>query len=235
VLTIVPTPIGNLQDITARCLSALRSAEVILCEDTRRTLQLYAHFGLSARLERYNEHDKSSLERALDLLRRGKKVVLVSDGGTPCISDPGWRLVAGAFENNIKVEALPGPCAAVTAAACSGFPVDSFVFLGFLPRSKSKIEKILRTAAALGRALVIYESPYRLKNLIETVCAQFGCGAMVCVGREITKVHEEWIRGTAGFVLEELKRRGHLKGEISVVVSPLKNKNADEQNKDQDV
>ncbi len=218
-LTIVPTPIGNLQDITLRCLDTLRNADVILCEDTRRSLKLVFHFGLKKpRLQRYNEHDEHSFMRAMELLQSGKKAVLVTDSGTPCISDPGWKLVDKARENGIPVETLPGPCAAATAAAGSGFPVDSFVFLGFLPRSKSRMRRTLKEAFELGKTVIVYESPYRIVNLLDVISKEFGQGTAVAVAREITKVHEEWLRGTAEYCLKKLSERGKVQGEIVVII-----------------
>lgn len=218
-LTIVPTPIGNLQDITPRCLDALRDADVILCEDTRRSLKLVFHFGLKKpRLQRYNEHDERSFLRAMELLRSGKKTVLVTDSGTPCISDPGWKLVDKARENAVPVETLPGPCAAAAAAAGSGFPVDSFVFLGFLPRSESRKRRALKEAFALGKTVIIYESPYRIVKLLDSISKELGPGTVVAVARELTKVHEEWLRGTAEYCLKELSGRREVKGEIVVII-----------------
>lgn len=219
-LTIVPTPIGNLQDITLRALEALREADVILCEDTRRTLQLASHFGIKARLERYNEHDERSLSHAMELLLGGKKVALVTDGGTPCVSDPGWKLVNKARENSIPLTSLPGPCAAVTAAAGSGFPADSFVFLGFLPRSPSKVRKALKEASSLGKTVILHESPYRVVSLLEAVNSELGPDTPVAVAREITKIHEEWTRGTAEKLLKDFSGRKDIKGELVVLFMP---------------
>ncbi|MFH1619324.1 MAG: 16S rRNA (cytidine(1402)-2'-O)-methyltransferase [bacterium] len=223
-LTIVPTPLGNLLDITAGSIEALNNADIILCEDTRRTARLSSHFGFKARLERYNEHNTRSLERALEFLRAGKKVALVSDGGTPCISDPGWKLVSAARSAGLKVLSLPGPCAAVAAAAGSGLPADSFVFLGFLPRSGQKIVRALETAALPGKTVILYESPFRIVSLLRTMAELFGADTPVTVAREMTKLHEEWLKGSVGQVLAVLSSRDGIKGEITVVFVPPKAK-----------
>lgn len=219
-LIIVPTPLGNLEDITARCLTALREADIILCEDTRRTIKLLSHFGISRKLVRYNEHSERSLAEAAGCLRLGKKVALVSDGGTPCISDPGRKLVALARAEGLGVETLPGPSAVVAAAAGSGLPADSFVFLGFLPRSRGKVVKALKAAFTLERTVILYESPYRIKKFLELVIAEFGPGTVTVVVRELTKLHEEWIQGTAQGTLEKLAAVKEVKGEITVLLRP---------------
>ncbi len=164
-LTIVPTPLGNLEDITVRALKVLRGCDLVLCEDTRRTVKLLNRYAISRKLVRYNERDPQSIAEAAGLLRAGKSVALVSDGGMPCISDPGRKLVALARAEGFQVVVLPGPSAAVTAAAGSGLPADSFVFLGFLQRSRGKIVKALKKAFELEKTVILYESPFRIKNL----------------------------------------------------------------------
>ncbi len=168
-LTIVPTPIGNLEDITLRSLKSLRDCDFIICEDTRRTLKLLINHSISKKLIRYNEHNEKSVKHMLEILRAGKHIAMVSDGGSPCISDPGRKIVKLARENGIKVESLPGPSAVITAAAGSGMPVDSFVFLGFLPRSKGKISKAMSQALELEKTVILYESPYRIKSFLDLI------------------------------------------------------------------
>ncbi|OGS57079.1 MAG: 16S rRNA (cytidine(1402)-2'-O)-methyltransferase [Elusimicrobia bacterium RIFOXYB2_FULL_62_6] len=219
-LTIVPTPLGNLDDMTARALAALRDADLVLCEDTRRTIKLMSHYGISKKLIRYNEHSERSLGEAAGFLRLGKKVALVSDGGTPCISDPGRRLVALARAEGLPVDTLPGPSAVITAAAGSGFPADSFVFLGFLPRSRGKVVKALKAAFTLEKTVILYESPYRIKKFLELVSAEFGPGTATVVVRELTKMHEEWLKGTAQEVLRKLEAAKEVRGEITVLLRP---------------
>lgn len=219
-LYIVPTPIGNLRDLTFRALDTLKEADAVFCEDTRRTLALLNHYGVSKKLFRYNEHSEHSVSEAMGWLRVGKKVALVTDGGTPCISDPGRKLVALARENAVKVEVLPGPSALTAAASGSGLPTDSFVFLGFLPRSGGKIKKALRGAFATGRTVILYESPYRIKKFLLLVAGEFGAQTRIVLARELTKVYEEWLSGTVQSVSAALEARPALKGEFVVLLSP---------------
>jgi len=216
VLTIIPTPIGNLKDITLRALDALRDCDLILCEDTRRTLQLLSAYDISKKILRYSDHLERTVEQGIGFLLEGKKVCLVSDGGMPCISDPGWKIINRAREMDIKVEILPGPSAVTAALAGSGFPADSFVFLGFLPRSGGKIVKNLKNALALEKPVALYESPYRLKRLLGIIEKKFPA-LKITVARELSKTFEEWIRGDAKSVLEKLKDR-EVKGEVTVVL-----------------
>ena len=217
-LTIVPTPLGNLEDITVRALKALRAADLVLCEDTRRTAKLMARYAIAKKLVRYNEHDERSLAAAAGFLRQNKNVALVSDGGMPCISDPGRRLVALARAEGLPVTALPGPSAVVTAAAGSGFPADSFVFLGFLPRPRGKIVKALKKAFELEKTVILYESPFRIKKFVELVCEEFGRDTEMVVARELTKVYEEWLKGTAAEIKDKLAGLKEVKGEIAVLL-----------------
>ena len=216
-LYVVPTPIGNLKDITLRALEALKECDAVLCEDTRRTLNLLNHFGIQKKLLRYNEHNERSVAGAMEWLLGGKSAALVTDGGSPCISDPGKRLVALARQNGVKVTALPGPSAVIAAAAGSGLPCDSFVFLGFLPRSRGKIVKALTAALALGKTVIIYESPYRLKKFLSLVREELGPQTTAVVAREISKVYEEW----AGALIDETIAKfaeAEVKGECVVLL-----------------
>ncbi|MFA6434585.1 MAG: 16S rRNA (cytidine(1402)-2'-O)-methyltransferase [Elusimicrobiales bacterium] len=226
-LTIVPTPLGNLEDITVRALKALRAADLVLCEDTRRTAKLMARYAIAKKLVRYNEHNEKSLSGAAAFLRQGRAVALVSDGGMPCISDPGRRLVALARAEGLPVTVLPGPSAVVTAAAGSGLPADSFVFLGFLPRQRGRILKALQKAFELQRTVILYESPFRIKKLVELVCAEFGADTELVIARELTKVYEEWLKGTAAELRDKLAAVKEVKGEIVVMLRPASFKEAD--------
>ncbi|HOI41369.1 MAG TPA: 16S rRNA (cytidine(1402)-2'-O)-methyltransferase [Elusimicrobiales bacterium] len=218
-LYLVPTPIGNLKDITLRALEVLKEADTVLCEDTRRTLNLLNHFGIKKKLLRYNEHDPRSVEQAVSLAASAAKAALVTDGGTPCVSDPGWKLAAAVAARGGRVESLPGPSAVVCAAAGSGFPVDSFVFLGFLPRQRGKSVRALRQAFSLGRPVIVYESPFRIKKLMALVAQEFPrTGA--ALARELSKVYEEWLRGSPAEVLAALEKKGQIKGEIVLVLRP---------------
>jgi len=220
VLFIVPTPIGNLKDITLRALDALKEVDAVFCEDTRRTLNLMNHFGLSKKLFRYNEHDERSVAGAMAWLRSGKSAALVTDGGSPCISDPGRRLVALARSTGIKVTALPGPSAVIAAAAGSGLPCDSFVFLGFLPRSRGKIVKALKAAFELKKTVILFESPYRLKKFLAMAREEFGPGLTALVAREISKIYEEWTGGLIDETIARIEAAGEVKGEIVLLLRP---------------
>lgn len=219
-LYVVPTPLGNLEDMPARALRILRESAVVFCEDTRRTRTLMSHFGLSTPLERYDENDARSVERVIERLRRGEGVALVSDGGSPGISDPGRRAVAAARREGLPVTALPCSSAVATAVAGSGLPGDAFVFLGFLPRATAKRRRALTEAGALGRTIVVYESPFRVLELLEDAEAALGPAAQCVAARELTKVHEEWLRGSVASVREVLAGRAQILGEFVVVFHP---------------
>jgi len=219
-LFVVPTPLGNLEDMTARSLRVLKESKVIFCEDTRRSRNLMSHFGLNVPLERYDENDPRSIGKMLERVARGDNVSLVSDGGLPGISDPGRKVVAAARRQNLPVTALPGPCAVVTAVAGSGLPGDSFIFLGFLPRTPSKRRKALEASVPLSRTIVLYESPFRVVDLLEDVIMSVGASAQVVAVRELSKIHEEWIRGTAQSVKDDLSSRPEILGEFVIVLHP---------------
>jgi 16S rRNA (cytidine1402-2'-O)-methyltransferase len=219
-LFVVPTPLGNLEDMTARALRTLKESKVVFCEDTRRTRNLMSHFGLAIPLERYDENDPRSVDKLLERVRRGDAVSLVSDGGLPGVSDPGRKAVAAARREGLPVTALPGPCAVATAVAGSGLPGDSFIFLGFLPRTPSKRRKALEASKLLDRTIVIYESPFRVLELLEDVIMSVGANAQVVAVRELSKIHEEWIRGTASAVKDNLASRAEILGEFVIVLHP---------------
>ena len=219
-LYIVPTPIGNLKDITLRALEALKAVDAVFCEDTRRTVQLLNHFGLQKKLFRYHEHDERSVAAAMAWLRSGKSAALVTDGGSPCISDPGRKLVALARRTGIKVTALPGPSAVIAAAAGSGLPCDSFVFLGFLPRSRGRIIKALGAAFGLNKTVILFESPFRLKKFLALAREEFGPGLTAVVAREISKIYEEWTGGAIDETIAKMEAAGDVKGEVVVLLRP---------------
>lgn len=179
-----------------------------------------SHFGLTAPLERYDENDPRSVDKMLERIARGEQVSLVSDGGLPGVSDPGRKIVAAARRQGYPVTALPGPCAVATAVAGSGLPGDSFIFLGFLPRTPSKRRKALEASVPLNRTIVLYESPFRVVDLLEDVIMAVGTGAQVVAVRELSKIHEEWIRGTASSVKENLASRSEILGEFVIVLHP---------------
>lgn len=217
-LYIVPTPIGNLQDITLRALDVLKTADAVLCEDTRRTQILLSHFGISKPLYRYNENDVRSVARCLEALKGGKTCALVSDCGTPCISDPGWKLVKEAVAAGIKVSSLPGPSAVACALAGAGITGGAFTFLGFLPRKSGKAAKLMAAAYQLNHPVVVYESPYRVVKLLELVGKTLGEETPVILARELSKVYEEWLRGTAASLAAELSKKKKVQGEFVVIL-----------------
>jgi len=219
-LFVVPTPLGNLEDMTARALRVLKESNVVFCEDTRHTRMLMSHFGLSTPLERYDENDRRSLEKLLERVRRGDSVSLVSDGGCPGVSDPGRRAVAAARRENLPVTTLPGPSAVACAVAGSGLPGDSFVFLGFLPRTASKRRRALEEAKALGRTIVVYESPFRVLELLGDAEAALGPAAQCVAARELSKVHEEWVRGSVASVKADFAARAEILGEFVILFHP---------------
>jgi 16S rRNA (cytidine1402-2'-O)-methyltransferase len=215
-LYLVPTPIGNLKDITLRALDVLSSVDLIVCEDTRHTIKLLNHYGIKKPLisyERFSEARKS--ESILEQLQKGKTIALVSDAGTPAISDPASRLIIKARENGVRIEALPGPSALSTAFSASGFE-PPFRFIGFFPRQKEKIEKELLRIGISMDVTIFYESPRRLLKTLKSisVCAQ---NREICVAREISKLHEEYLTGTTDEVISKIQGK-ELKGEITVLV-----------------
>jgi 16S rRNA (cytidine1402-2'-O)-methyltransferase len=218
-LYIVSTPIGNLEDITLRGLRFLKESDIIACEDTRQTVKLLNHYGITKPLISYHAHSsRKRTDEIIEVLRQGRQVALVSDGGTPGISDPGGKLAAEALEQGIPVQSIPGPSAVTAALAGSGFPADRFVFLGFLPRRSSRAAKLLGQAAGLGITIAFYESPYRTADTLELIQKVFGDTTMVAVARELTKKFEETIRGPVSQVREVVAQRKIL-GEVVILIS----------------
>jgi len=215
-LVVCPTPIGNLEDVTLRVLSALRDADVVACEDTRRTRVLLDRYGVSARLVAYHEHNESAQAAALvEQMHRGETVALVSDAGMPLVSDPGFVLVRSCVAAGVEVEVLPGPSAALAALVASALPADHWRFEGFLPRKKGELRSLL---AEPGGTLVAFESPRRVAASLE-VLASIDPSRPVAVCRELTKAHEEVVRGEAA----ELARRyadEDPRGEVVLVIGP---------------
>ncbi len=216
-LYIVPTPLGNLGDITQRAVQALSAADLVACEDTRRTLGLLNHLGLSKSLWSYHAHSPRQRPRQLlAALEAGKRVALVCDAGTPGLSDPGTFLVQAAIEAGIAVMSLPGPCAAVTALVASGLPTDRFFFIGFLPRRTARARRVIEAAKATEGTVVIYESPYRTRDTVELIRDTVGGDTPVVIARELTKIHEEFLRGSAA-TLAALLQDKTLKGEVVIL------------------
>ena len=194
-LYIVPTPIGNLGDITMRALSVLTSVERIACEDTRHTGKLLTHFGIDTPMESYHDHNAEQKRPALLSLASRAAVALVSDAGTPLISDPGYKLVKEAVAKDIRVEALPGASSVMTALCIAGLPTDRFLFEGFLPTGSNQMRSALADLAPVNATLVFFESPKRIADTLAIMAELFGARE-ACVARELTKLHEEARRGT---------------------------------------
>lgn len=217
-LYIVPTPIGNLEDITLRAINTLREVDFILAEDTRTTLHLLRHLGIEKPMHshhKFNEH--ATVERVAESIEAGRDVALVSDAGTPGISDPGFLLVRKCVERGIEVVTLPGATALIPAVVQSGFPCDRFCFEGFLPQKKGRMKR-LQELSTEPRTLVIYESPYRVVKCLEQLAETFGAERRVAVVREITKKFEETVRGTVSEALDHF-REHEPKGEFVIVVA----------------
>ena len=218
-LFLIATPIGNLEDITFRALRLLKEADLIACEDTRHTAKLLSHYGIATPRESYHEHNESiRAERLLTLLREGKNVALVSDAGTPLVSDPGFTLVAACRREGIPVTPVPGPSAAVAALTASGFPTDRFYFSGFLPSRTSQRRRVFEELSALKSTLIFYEAPHRVLESLEDMTAVLG-DRKGCLARELTKVHEEWLIGSLTEIRAALAAREVIRGEITIIVA----------------
>jgi 16S rRNA (cytidine1402-2'-O)-methyltransferase len=216
-LYLVATPIGNLEDITLRALRVLKECDVVAAEDTRRSGQLLKHFGLAKPLLSYfqfNEARRS--EEIIERLRRGEKIALVTDAGSPGISDPGERVVKAAITAGFRVEAVPGACALVAGLTASGLPTDEFHFTGFLPHKSGQRRNKLESLKTFDGTLVLYESPYRIEKLLGELNEVFP-ERQVVLARELTKKFEEFLRGTPGELIEQTKTRS-LKGEFVVMI-----------------
>lgn len=216
-LYIVSTPIGNMEDITLRAIRALKEAGLIAAEDTRRTKKLLDHYAIKTPATSYFEHnEKEKGPILMDRLKAGVDVALVSDAGTPGISDPGYRLIKAAIENSIPVVSIPGPSALVTALSVSGLPLDQFTFKGFVPSGAGQRRKFLLTLKTPAHTFVMYESPRRAKDTVDAIMEVLG-DVDIVVAREMTKMHEEVLRGRASAVRELIKERD-LKGEVTIAL-----------------
>jgi 16S rRNA (cytidine1402-2'-O)-methyltransferase len=216
-LYIVPTPIGNLGDITLRALEVLKSADLILAEDTRTSGKLLKHFQVATPVRSYHMHNEHRvLQQVVSRIKSGDTLALISDAGTPGISDPGYLLVRECIREGISVSCLPGPTALIPALVNSGFPTDRFVFEGFLPLKKGRQTR-LEQLAGETRTLVLYESPHKLLKTLAQFVEHFGGDRRICVSRELTKIYEETVRGTVEEVLEHFKTHPP-KGELVLVV-----------------
>ena len=217
-LYIVPTPVGNLEDMSFRAVRVLKEADLIRAEDTRTSSVLFKHYGISGRVlshHKFNEH--ATVELIRERILAGADVALVSDAGTPGISDPGFLLVRSCAEEGIEVQTLPGATACIPALVSSGLPCDRFCFEGFLPQKKGR-RSLLESLAAERRTLVFYESPYRLLKTLEQFAGVFGPERRACVSREISKVHEEHVRGTLAELIAHFSA-SEARGELVIVVA----------------
>lgn len=220
-LYLVPTPIGNLEDITFRAIEVLKNTDIVLAEDTRKTAFLLKHFKIHKKLEahhKFNEH--KTVKQISQRIINGETFALVTDAGTPSISDPGFLLVRECISKNIPIETLPGPSAFIPALVNSGLPSERFCFEGFLPQKKGRSKKI-KTLADEERTIVLYESPFRLIKTLGQFIETFGSERRASVSRELTKIHEETVRGTLSEIFEYYNNKT-IKGEIVVVIEGKK-------------
>jgi 16S rRNA (cytidine1402-2'-O)-methyltransferase len=219
-LYLVPTPIGNLSDITLRALRVLASADVIFCEDTRVTRKLMNHFSIKTPLKIYNDHAHEKQRSAIiDHISKGRAIALASDAGMPLISDPGVKLVRAVVTAGLPVFALPGPSATLTALASSGLASERFLFAGFIPAKAAQRQKFLAELASQQTTLILFETARRIKATLEAMQLLYA-NREIAIARELTKRYEEIIRGDVSEVLENISGRDHLKGEIVVIIAP---------------
>ena len=217
-LYIIPTPIGNLQDITLRALEILKTVDLILAEDTRTSSKLLNHFQITKQLTSYHQHNEHQIVTHLvNQMREGKKMALISDAGTPAISDPGFLLVRACIKEGIKVECLPGPTAFVPALVNSGLPANRFSFEGFLPLKKGR-QTMFKKLAVEERTMIFYESPMRLVKTLADFIVYLGPERQCSVSRELSKIYEENVRGTLQFVHDYFVQKG-VKGEIVIIIA----------------
>lgn len=217
-LYLVSTPIGNLSDISFRAIETLKNSDLILCEDTRHSLKLLSHYEIQKPLRSYHKfNEKEKAEEIIQLLKEGKIISLISDAGTPLISDPGNILVQGCIEANIEVTAIPGPCALIHALVCSGLPFERFQFVGFLPKKDKELRQALNELAEYAGVSIAYESPERIEKTIQTLIA-INPEILICISRELTKKFEDHLRGTATAIAAKLKETP-LRGECVLLIS----------------
>ena len=231
-LYIVSTPIGNLSDITFRAVQILKNADIIACEDTRHTKKILNHYKIASKLTSYHEHNENTKsEKLLKDLKSGNDIALVTDAGTPCISDPGYKIVNLAIKNGIKVVTVPGASSVISSLTLSGLPTDSFSFFGFVPRTVKQISSLIDSIKFLKTTLIFFESPKRISRTLGYF--QNGLGnrkAAVC--RELTKIHEEVIHGTLEEIRNKIEMNDGIKGEVCLVIEGYQDNNGDRLNND---
>lgn len=219
VLYVVATPIGNLADITYRAVEVLQSADMVAAEDTRHTARLFSRYQITTRLVSCHEHNEAQMAASLvEQIRSGANVALVSDAGTPSVSDPGYRVVSAALAEGVRVVPIPGPSAVEAALSVSGLPSDRFCFVGFLSKKAGRRQEVLKRLADAEHTLIFYESPKRLIRLLQALMQHLGDRQAV-VGREITKRYEEFLRGRLSELIAQFEARDTVKGEVTVLVS----------------
>jgi len=217
-LYLVATPIGNLEDITIRALRVLKEVDLIACEDTRHTAKLLTRYGITTPRKSCHEfNEESRVPEFVQMLREGKHIALVGDAGTPLVSDPGYKIVSACRKEGITVVPVPGACAAVAALAASGLPSDCFFFAGFLPSRAAQRRRRLEELAGIPATLIIYEAPHRLISAVKDMAAVLG-SRRAALGREITKIHEEFLCGTLDEILDTLRERPEIRGEITLII-----------------
>jgi len=224
-LYVVATPIGNLKDITLRAIEVLKSSDIILCEDTRQTIKLLNHYQIDGKklVSLYSQIEKKRIDEVLHELKQNKIICLVTDNGTPCISDPGYHLIDACYENGYDIFPLPGPSALTSAISISGFSADTFLFYGFLPKKEGKIKKVLIELANINGLIIFYESPYRIIKTLNLIKEVYGEEVNVFIARELTKKFEQKFRGKVVEILKKISDK--LKGEFVIIVNLYKNKN----------
>lgn len=232
VLYLVATPIGNLEDITLRAIRVLRECDVIFAEDTRRTGLLLKHLEFYKPIISCFEHNEARrAQEIIEKLKQGQKVALITDAGTPCISDPGYRIVYAVLQAGFKVQSVPGACALIVALTASGLPTNEFHFIGFLPHKKGKRRKILENLKCIPGTIVIYESPFRIEKLVEEL-SEIMPERKIVLARELTKKFEEFISGCP-LEIRELFKTKPARGEFVVMISPAEEPLSDEEKEDE--
>jgi 16S rRNA (cytidine1402-2'-O)-methyltransferase len=216
-LYIIATPIGNISDITLRAIETLKDVDIVLSEDTRETDKIFKKYGINKPQVSYRDQNHNHLfPKIIEYLDSGLNLALISDSGTPLISDPGYKLVRELVKKDFEIVSIPGPSAVISSLVVSGFPTDKFCFVGFLPKSSNERAKILKTYGELDSTLIIYESPFRIEKLLGEIEENLG-ERYVCLSNEITKIHEKTLRGKPSFLLENIRGR-KLKGEFVVLI-----------------